>query len=278
MNDLPDPAAVHERAVDAGGNGPFDVLIGAALDAELTEPDVARVDGGYEGPDAAAVGLAAAACEAGVGGLRYPIPDLASGGPWIVLEPCGGRIRTVDCGTATVEIGFEPLPDSPGSRLETQRERLESVFSAARPEHADYPVGADEEGVFTTGMTTFEIVSATRTTVKLSASTTPSTTAAAIRKRFLECPGVGSVSIERTVGVERADPNLSFREAIETAHVDVFDDCEYAWSPEPTSLSAIPSTNKVAVGAGRPDRFDSDDLADTEALLTRTVDAYEGET
>lgn len=277
MSDLPDPATVQERAVDAGGDGPFDVLIGPAFDADLTEPDATRVDGGYEGPDAAAIGLTVAACEADVGGLGYPTPDLTSDGPWIVLAPCGGRIRTVECGTASVEIGFKPLSDTSASTLETQQKRLEAVLSAARPEHGNYPVGADEEGVFTTGMTTFELVSATRTAVTLCASTTPSTTTAAIRERFLERPGVGSVSVERRGGVERADPRAPFREAIEKAHVAVFDDCEYAWSPEPTALSAIPSTNKVAVGAGRPDRFDAGDLADVETLLRRTAAAYGGE-
>ncbi len=275
MSEFPTPASVHERALSVAGDGPA-VLVGPALDTDLESPDV-DVDGDcYVGPDAAAVGLLAAALDAGVGRLDYPDPSLAADGPWLVLSPCGGRLRTVDCGTATVRIEFDAPAAGSHARLTDQRKRLDSVLSAARPTHDHYPVELDDDGIFTTGMTTFSLESASADSVRLRATTTPSTTAEEIRDRFVDSPDVTRIVIERTVGVERAAPDAALRSAVEDAHVSVVGDCEYAWSSTPTALSTLPSANKIAFGAGTTERFDAEAVADTATILSKTVAAYGG--
>jgi hypothetical protein len=199
--------------------------------------------------------------------------DLTAPGPWVVLAPLDGAISTVSRGTATTTVHVA----APNARPSSIRSRLDGVFAAAEPDHDHYPV-TDDGGVFTTGMTTFELGSVSPVAdglrVAFDTWTTPATTRGEVESRFLGADGVTAVDVTFEAGVERASPSPELREAVEDAHRRVVGDAPYEWLDRPTAFSRLPGGEKVALGAGRPgERFDASDVEATAALLRATVEA-----
>lgn len=252
-----------------------------AADVERVVDDETR---SYVGRDPAAVGLLAAAATAANGSelfrLQYPDPDPGADGPWVVLEPLGGRLATVTTGRATVRVTVERGDTSVHGRLTADSARSGAVLEAARPAHEHYPVEVDDDGVFTRGMTTFELAGVTagdRLVVTFDTSTTPATTARGIRDRFADVEGVTDVDVERLAGVVRADPAGPLRSALEEAHAGVLGDYEYVWLPSDAGLAGVPTHDKVAVGTGTPgEPFTADAYGTCLELLGRTATKLEG--
>lgn len=267
-------------------------LVADAVAAEAAEPAVnvvavdpdaageAEVRGdGYAGPDAAVCGLLAAALD--VAGerddlrLHHGDVDLTAAGPWLVLAPLDCAVSTVARGTATVTVHLA----APDARPESVREPLDELLAAAAPSHDHYPV-EDDGGVFTTGMTTFELGAVTPVAdglrVALDAVTTPATTRGRVESRFLGVDGVTAVDVTFEAGVERSSPPSALREAVEGAHRDHLGDATYDWLPRPTAFGRIPGGEKVAFGAGTPgERFDGDAVETTATLLRSVVEGLE---
>jgi hypothetical protein len=273
---------------DGGARTPTANVVVADPDAEGTAE---RVDGGYEGPDAAACGHLAAALSVADSDdvrLHHGDVDLTSPGPWLVLAPLAGFVATVATGIATATVTV-PL-DGTGSRIQPVRDRLDAVLSAARARHEHYPVGDDDRGVFRTGMTTFSFVDATvesDLSVRFDVSTTPATTRSGIVERFASLSGGGDaiggpvafesggveVDVAFETGVERAEPTDGLREAVEAAHRAVVGHAEYEWLPHPTVFSRLPTSEKVAFGVGDVgNRIDDDEIDRTRDLLRRVVE------
>jgi hypothetical protein len=282
-------AAAAARAADGdpGGAAAHVVVADPAVDG-----DAALEDGRYEGPDAVACGhlaaaLAVADATSGVR-LHHGDVDPTVEGPWLVLAPLDGQIATVATGTATATV---TVPIDEPARTRSVRARLDAVLAAARARHDHYPVADDDRGVFRTGMTTFSFREAIREDgtlrVRFDVSTTPATTRGEIVGRFASLSDGGdaagghvefetsdvAIDVAFEAGVERADPSVGLRDAVEAAHRAVVGDAGYEWLPRPTVFSRLPSMEKVAFGGGRPgDRFDGDDFERTRALLERITE------
>ncbi|MFP8955441.1 hypothetical protein ACLI4Y_01845 [Natrialbaceae archaeon A-CW3] len=288
---LPSLEMVRERAI-AGVDGEGVNVLAHSLEGDDPLEGVERgtIEPGddgterdaYVGPDGARAGLLAAAAMVTADSdarLHYPEADvdLTAEGPWLILEPLGGRLGTVTRGRATVTVTLERPA---GNRVADDRDRVGAVLEAARPDHEFYPVADDDLGVFTTGITTFGLesvqVDEETMTVAFDVRTTPATTAAAVEARFEECPGVTDVRLERLSGVQQADPDPTLRHAAEAAHVSIVGDDEYAWLPPTAPFAAVPSPNKLALGtgtAGQP--FDVEDFETCRRLLERTIERLE---
>ncbi len=246
---LPAPETVVERASDASTDGDVNVVVAGDVDTDSVE----RTDDGYVGETAGAVGRLAAGSAAG-GTLHYPSPDFTAAGPWIVLAPLAGFVSTVATGVGEATVVAERETTSQPGR-ESITDQLSALLEAAQPTHEHYPVETDEQGVFTTGMTTFELSSLVvedelRATFRV--STTPATRPSDVTDRFADVPGVERVDYETVVGVTRADPSAALREAVEAAHREVRGDCEYEWLPDPGVFATIPGGEKLALGTGTP--------------------------
>ncbi|WP_318568888.1 hypothetical protein [Salinigranum marinum] len=286
-------------AVVAAARAAADDRDGAAAHVVVADPaadgDATLEDGRYEGPDAVACGHLAAALSVadatpGVR-LHHGDVDLTAEGAWLVLAPLDGLIATVATGTATATV---TVPIDEPARIRPVRARLDAVLAAARARHDHYPVADDERGVFRTGMTTFSFRETIRESgllrVRFDVSTTPATTRSEVTERFaslaISDPGDGDetsafepsgVDVTFEAGVERADPSVDVRDAVETAHRAVVGDAGYEWLARPTVFSRLPSAEKVAFGGGRPgDRFDGDDFERTRALLERVTERVSG--
>ena len=293
-------AAARATEWSGGDDGGDDTARTPTANVVVADPDAEgaakRVDGGYEGPDAAACGHLAAALSVADSydvRLHHGDVDLASPGPWLVLAPLSGVVATVATGTATATVTV-PL-DGTGNRIQPVRDRLDAVLSAARARHEHYPVADDDRGVFRTGMTTFSLVDATVDTaldVRFDVSTTPATTRSGIVERFASLSSGGDatggpvgvesevveggdveVDVAFEVGVERAEPSDDLRDAVEAAHRAVVGDAGYEWLPRPAVFSRLPTSEKVAFGVGEVgNRIDGDDVDRTRDLLRRVVD------
>ncbi|MFC7231762.1 hypothetical protein ACFQMM_10715 [Saliphagus sp. GCM10025308] len=321
MAELPSPETIRERALEAvercsddpgadggcdgrgGRSEPVNLLVGPLdgtdplADLEVaTDPETGEAV--YRGPQAARAGLlAVAATVAGseeadgesnaaadtTARLHYPEADLTAEGPWLVLEPLGGRLSTVVRGRARVSVDLEHAPEASANyrRLETDENRLSAVLEAAKPSHPHYPIEDDRDGVFTTGMTTFSLAgvetSDERLTVVLEAATTPTTDFTEIESRFEPCTSVESVRFEHVSGVDRARPSRATRTAVEGAHRAVLGDCAYDWLAPGSPLEAVPTPDKVALGTGEPgEPFGADAFATGTRLLEETLARMEG--
>lgn len=272
---------------DARNEGQDDDTASSRVNVVVADPaatgDATPTDEGYEGPDAVACGHLAAALAVADAAPEIRIHHgdvrLTSDGPWLVLAPLGGLVATVAKGTATATVTVPLDSDagvSVGSRLDGVRSTLDDVLAAARASHAYYPIDDDEHGVFRTGLTTFSFVTATADEtlrVRFDVSTTPATTRRTIVDRFASLGADATVAVEFAVGVERASPPAGLRGAVEDAHRDVVGDAEYEWLPRPTVFSRLPTSEKLAVGGGRPGiRFGHDDFERTRDLLRGVVD------
>lgn len=272
---LPDPKSVvsqaeaHDLADDAAAPN---VAVAGPVDADAVE----RTDDGYSGETAGALGRLAAAVTVDADlAIHYPELDLTADGLWLVLAPLSGFVSTVSTGVgrATIDLDYDPAADPGLDRLD---DLVAGLLDAARPRHDHYPVGDDELGVFTRGMTTFALDSLSvhdGLTASFDVSTTPTTRPSDVESRFAEAPGVESVEYESVVGVERAHPSPEFRNAIEAAHRDVRGDCEYDWLPAPGVFTEIPGGEKVALGTGQPNatEFGDDDFEACVDLLAATL-------
>lgn len=248
---LPDPESVASRArqTEPSREATPNIAVSGSVDVDAVE----RVDGAYAGDTAGALGRLAAAVSADVdAALQYPDPVLTAEGPWLVLAPLSGFVSTVSTGVGRLTVVLDDDTDATPRQFE---DRLSALLEAARPSHDHYPVEADSRGVFTSGMTTFELDSVStdgRPTVTFDASTTPATRSSEVEARFSDVAGVESVEYESIVGVERAEPSSGFREAVEAAHRRELGDCEYEWLRSPGLFAEIPGAQKVALGPGDP--------------------------
>lgn len=239
----------------------------------------------YTGRRPAAAGLLAAAAAVArnspVYRLQYPSMDPTSDGPWIVLEPTGGALGTVSTGRLEVRIEMERVDGNVSESLTVHRNHLATLLDTAVPSHEHYPVESDDEAVFTTGMTTYELSNVEvndRLTVSLTATTTPATTPESIRDRFTAIPDVRSVEIHTVRPVSRSDPDDRLRTALESAATETIGDYRYEWLPTPTGLQWIPSSNKIVFGAGhRGTPFSIDSYETVTGVLERTLRALGGE-
>lgn len=275
-----------EAVVADARNGERDDTASRRVNVVAADPtatgDATPTDEGYEGPDAVACGhlAAALAVREAAPGIRvhHGDVDLTSDGPWLVLAPLAGFVATVAKGTATATVTV-PIDGDPGSgvgsRLDGVRSTLDDVLAAARASHAYYPVD-DEQGVFRIGLTTFSFASATADgtlRVRFDVSTTPATTESAIVDRFASLGSDATVAVEFAVGVERATPSGTLRDAVEHAHRTVVGDAGYEWLPRPTVFSRLPTPEKLALGGGRTGpRFGCDDFERTRDILQGVVD------
>lgn len=241
----------------------------------------------YVGETSAATGhLAAAASVAKVSPeirLHYPEVDRTASGPWIVLEPLEGALGTVSTGRAIVRITLSRSSGGRDARLAVDGERLKTVLEAARPEHEHYPVADDEDGVFTTGMSSYELSEVTggaELTVRFELSTTPLTSHEAVRDRFLDINGVTAVEVDPVAGVERSDPDERIRGILQDASKEVLGEYRYEWlSNGADRFDRLPTCNKLAFGTSRREGpFTSDAYSAAKAVLQRTATCWEGAT
>lgn len=265
---IPDAGTVVDLAADCAASTEHHRGDAAALNVH-----VPPVEGGIEAADGDR-GRLAAAIEAlegrSAGCLHFPDPEHAAAGPWVLVEPLGGRLSTVHAGAGTVTVEFAPRPGGADRQLRVWQDRLDAVLEAARPRHDHYPVRSDDRGAFTTGMTTFALagVDADDGVVTFEVKTTPATTASRIADRFGDLPGVESVGFEPGVGVAVGSPPEGLRRAAEAACEAAVGDWEYEWFPRPTAFSRVPCGAKLAVGTGSPGGgFDADAYGSCRTIL-----------
>jgi hypothetical protein len=247
---------------------------------EDTDDGIEREDGEYHGPASGALGRLAAAVAAIEGQtgacLHYPDPVAAAPGPWLVVEPLGGRLATVAKGRTTVTVELERPTGHLDARLRAGRDRLDSVIEAARPRHQHYPVERDELGTFTRGLVEFElehIATDDGFTVTLGALTVPRSGPDRLRDRFRDVEGVESVDVSVETEVEHAEPSTRLRQAVEDAAAAVVGDWSYEWLPAPTAFGSVSSDDRMALGTGDPsdDRFDREAFETGRDLLTEAI-------
>lgn len=290
---LPAPSAVPEAAADLAretSDGVDDasvtnVLVAGTRDlaertVEDTENVIEREDGGYEGATSGAIGRLAAAI-AGVeeqagASLHYPDPDATAPGPWLVVEPLGGRLATVAKGRATVTVEMERPTGHLDARLRSGRDRLDSVIEAARPRHEHYPVERDELGTFTRGLLEFELEQVAVDddfTATFGALTAPRSGPDQLRDRFHAVEGVDAVEVSVETEVEHAEPSTRLRQAVEDAAAAIVGDWNYEWLPGPTAFGSVSSDEKIALGTGGPndDRFDLEAFETGRDLLAEAI-------
>jgi len=240
------------------------------------EPAVEHTEEVYSGKSATDFGLLAVALESDAVALHYPNPDLTAAGPWLVLEPLSGYISTIHTGTGrlSVALAYDRLSDH---HLETIAERVNALLATARPNHDQYPVAEDAQGVFRTGMTELTPTAITITedsvTASFDVSTTPATSDAVIATAFEDIDSVVNVEYQSVIGIERAAPSEHLRSAVEDAHHHVLDDVGYEWFPRPTVFSLIPGGEKIAFGtaARTADEFDAEAYTTGVELLTASL-------
>lgn len=248
---LPSPETVLSNAqADSGGSG---ATANLAFSGSIDRDTVEHTPDRYVGEAAGRLGRLAAGVES-AGRVHYPEPDVTADGPWLVLAPLSGAVSTVATGSgrATVVINHDTTTDPAHDELDR---RISALIDAVRPTHEHYPVAADTQGVFTAGMTTFaldSIEAGDQLTATFDVSTTPTTDHNGIKSRFDSVPAVEDVEYRSTVDVDRADPSARLRNAVESAHRHVYDDCEYEWLPGPGVFTEIPGEEKMALGAGGP--------------------------
>lgn len=295
-DDLPPPSNVRSAAIERGIQTPTDdrladpavlnvVVAGTTATTEGAPADIDRVDGAYHGSDAGVVGRLAATIAGlngdGPGCLHYPEPIETAAGPWLVIEPLEGRIATVSAGRGRVWVTVERSNSAAGGQLASTDKAITAVLEAARPTHEHYPVTTDSAGVFTTGMTTFELEGITvedELTILFGVTTTPATTATEVEARFTAVPAVERCVYESIIDVDRAEPPEGLRTAVETAHRTVTEDAVYEWLPRPTQLSRLPTTRKMALGTGRSDDavFDATAYDRCRRLIAETLAEWRG--
>lgn len=285
VRDLPAPDAVLGRATRVAEDtrpGLTDVdTVNVVVAGDPAPEPVTTGDDGYVGETAGAVGrlaAAAAAVEAGPGVLHHPEPTYTAAGPWVVVEPLDDRLATVAKGTGIVEVTIAAPTGFLDQRLTTLRDRLTAVLEASRPTHDRYPVDRDEGGVFTTGLTTFDLESVSvgdPITVTFAMTTTPTTSAESVRSRFQAVDGVETVAVTVDHGVERGTPPDWLRRAAETAADTVFGDWAYEWLPGPSLFTRVPDPAKLAVGTGTPGTpaYDADAYTKLRTLLEALLTA-----
>ncbi len=289
---LPPPETVTDKAAAVAATGsepdrkvspePINLIVAGTGDLDVTA--VSRTDEGYQGPQAGTAGRVAAATTAADGRpeVKLHYPELTSApGAWLVVAPLAGRLATVHRGTGTVRVTFEPEATSVDARLRTAATRLSAVLNAARPSHEHYPVEHDGAGVFTTGLTTFDLVGVDhedRLSVVLSVATTPATTRQAVRRRFAAVEAVSEVVYESGTEPSRAIPPDNLRAAAEAAAELVRGDWAYEWLPAPGTFARIPGEAKLALGTGEPNArtFDDTQYAECLALIEATLDRVSG--
>lgn len=289
MPELPSLDTVREWATTETANdeASMHVLVTPRFERRPGEVRRSSVDGesAYVGNAPASVGLLAAAAaatrDAPGARLHYPDVDRTVPGPWLVLEPLDGALGTVSTGRALARITLSRDAGSNVDRLVTDRGRLETVLEAARPTHEHYPVDADEDGVFTTGMSTYELSEVTageELTVCFEVSTTPETTFAAVRDRFASEEGVLDVEVEPVAGVERADPDGDLRRLLEATSDAVLGEYRYEWLSEGAEgFAQLPTCNKIAFGTGRRgEPFTGAAYDAARAVVEQTITRREG--
>ena len=246
---LPAPETVLSDArADSDDTG---VTVNLAFPGAIDVDRIERTTTGYAGETAGKLGRLAAGV-ASDGRVHYLDPDFTADGPWLVLAPLSGVVSTVATGTgrAVVTLDHDATADKGLQRLD---QRISTLLDAVRPSHDHYPVEEDTQGVFTTGMTTFDLDStevSENLTATFDVSTTPATDRSTIESRFESVENVEEIKYEPLVGVERADPSAHLREAVESAHRTVYGDWEYEWLPTPGMFAEIPGAEKMALGAG----------------------------
>lgn len=294
---LPAPSTVPGAAADLAREtsdgvedaGVANVLVAgtrhlAGRTADGTDDVIEREDGGYQGAASGAFGRLAAAVagveEQTAACLHYPDPDATAPGPWLVVEPLGGRLATVAKGLATVTVEMERPTGHLDARLRSGRDHIDRVIEAARPRHQLYPVERDELGTFTRGLVEFELEHVAvdgEFTATFGARTTPRSAPAQLRDRFRDVEGVEAVEASVVTDVEHAEPSTRLRQAVEDAAAAVVGDWSYEWLPGPTAFGAVSSDDKIALGTGDPndDRFDLEAFETGRDLLTEAIGSLE---
>jgi hypothetical protein len=248
---LPAPETVVSDA--RADSGHTERSLNIAFSKPVNADHVERTTTGYTGESAGALGRLAAGVASG-SRVHYPEPDFTVDGPWLVLAPLSGVISTVATGRGRAVVTLDKDATA-GGDPESLEQHLSTLLDTVRPTHDHYPVEMDTQGVFTTGMTTFSVDSieiGENLTATFEVSTTPATNRSAVVSRFESVQNVKEVTYEPIVGVERAAPSAQLREAVESAHRTVYGDWEYEWLTTPGVFAEIPSTEKIAVGAGSP--------------------------
>ena len=248
---LPSPEAVLSNA--RADSGESEAAANLALAGSIDRGEVERKSGRYVGKAAGRLGRLAAGVES-AGRVHYPKLDVTADGPWVVLAPLSGAVATVATGRgrATVTIDYDAAT---GPALNELQQHISGLIDAVQPTHEHYPVEADTQGVFTTGMTTFALDSIDvddQLTATFEVSTTPATDHSRIESRFDSVQDIEGVEYEPTVDVDRADPSVRLRNAVESAHRRVYNDCEYEWLSGPGVFTEIPTKEKLALGTGAP--------------------------
>ncbi|MFB6112396.1 MAG: hypothetical protein ABEJ35_07675 [Halobacteriaceae archaeon] len=284
---VPPPKAVLEAAAETSGGptGPAVLNVLVAGQASLEPTLIERADG-YHGPGAGVLGRLHAAQSAvderTSVSLHYPEPQFAAAGRWLVVAPTACTLATVARGRGALTLKTEAVGGGADTRLLAHRERLEAVLDRARPRHEHYPVRDDDRGVFCRGLTTFRLrrvqVAQEGGTIVLGVLTTPTTRAREVEGRFESIDGIREARFRREAPLTRAEPDPEYRTAGERALSTVTGDWEYEWLPRPSVFAQIPSTRKLAIGAGSPDEtaFGEDAVRTCRDLITALIGALEG--
>lgn len=230
------------------------VTVNIALSGDVDVDRIERTSTGYAGETAGRLGRLAAGV-ASDGQVHYPEPDFTANGPWLVLAPLSGVVSTVatGMGRVVVTLDHDATTDKQLQRLD---QRISALLDSVRPSHNHYPVEEDTQGVFTTGMTMFNLDSievGEKLTATFNVSTTPATDRSTIESQFESVENVEDIKYDQLVGVERAAPSVHLREAVESAHRTVYGDWEYEWLPTPGVFAEIPGAEKMALGTGSPE-------------------------
>lgn len=262
-------------------------VLPAWLTPETPPGPTTRENGSFAGSTAGDLGRLHAATsaisEAETGCLHFPDPDHTAVGPWLVVEPLAGRLSTVHRGAGSVKVTCEEIPGAVDASLRELSELIQAVLEAARPQHRWYPVDRDDQGVFTTGLTTFSFaglsMEGVEPSLEFDVATTPATSAEAVEDRFEAVGSVTDATFEAGVPVAHSKPDEVFLRTAEAVTERVVGDWAYEWGPAPTPFSHIPSPNKLALGSGMPgaDRCEKATIDDCQRLLEGVLTGQEGE-
>lgn len=292
---LPAPGIVVDRAAlvaeetreKAGDESTVNVLP-TWLQTEDPPGQTTREDGSYVGPTAGDLGrlhaTVSAVSQSENACLHFPDADHTAVGPWLVVEPLGGRLSTVHRGEGSVTITCEEIAGGVDTSLRKVSDLVQRLLEAARPRHKWYPVDRDEDGVFTTGLTTFSFVEvsldADRPRLEFDVATTPTSRPNAVEARFEAVAGVSDATFEPGVPVAQSRPDAALVRTAEAVTERVMGDWAYEWGPEPTPFSHIPTQNKLALGTGMPAAKQCDEatIEDCQRLLDGILTEQEGAT
>lgn len=276
-----------ETAASAGDPAAINVLP-AWLSAETPPGHTIRENGTFVGPTAGDLGRLHAATsaisETGNACLHFPEADHTAAGPWLVVEPLGGRLSTVHRGAGSVRVTCDEIAGAVDASLRELSERVQGVLDAARPQHRWYPVDRDDQGVFTTGLTTFSFAQLSmedgQPRLDFDVATTPATRADAVEDRFEQVASVSNATFEPDVPVAQSRPDADLLRAAEAVAERVVGDWAYEWGPAPTAFSHIPSPNKLAFGSGVPaaERCEETTIGECRQLLEGILTEQEEET